>query len=587
MTATPVWFGPAARPLFGWLHTPPGGRARAGVVICPPFVREHLQAHYTLRLLAEELERRDIASLRFDYDGMGDSAGDNRDRRRLAAWLGSIHHGVGLLSAAGVPAVSLVGMRIGATLAAQAASGMGRVPQLVLWDPCVSGRSYLREQAAVAQLALRREPQPGDGSSDTPGLRFTRETVEEMQSLGLDRLEGPVAERLLVLTREDRERADKATAALGVGVVEHREATGQGALMDRNMPWLQIPCSLVSDVADWLDEGAPETSAPVRTPAPAGRAVVAATPDGLPIVEQPVSVGSSGLFGIVTEVPGCVGPGPAAVFINVSNGHHVGPNRMWVDLARRWAAQGIRSLRFDLSGIGDSPVRRPGQEPFVARAPEAFADVEDAARAASPEDPRRVVLVGHCASAYQAIDSALELGVAGVVALNPVLTFVPPELERRQPLDGHRRAALPRTPLVESFHATGRLSALRERAPSLGWRVRLWSHPRRRPGAWLRTLTRAGTDVLVVNGEREHRPFRLGMSRRRQARLERTGLLRIEYRQDLEHGLLLGDQRAMVTELVTAHVLDRFAPRRGSPGTAGASIDRGARHPATLAPEPA
>lgn len=587
MTATPVWFGPAARPLFGWVHTPPGGRARAGVVICPPFIREHLQAHYTLRLLAEELERRDIAALRFDYDGMGDSAGDARDPHRVAAWLASVHHGMRLLSDAGVPAVSLVGMRIGATLAAQAAFERGRVPQLVLWDPCVSGRSYLREQAAVAQLALRREPEPGDRSSDTPGLRFSEETVGEMRDLNLERLRTPVADRVLLLSREDRERAGGVMASLGAAGVEQREATGQAALMDRGMPWLEIPYGLLSGVADWIDDGAPGSSVPVRIPPQAGQAVVGATPDGSPIVERPVSIGPAGLFGIVTEVPGQVGPGPAAVFVNVANGHHVGPNRMWVDLARQWAAHGIRSLRFDLSGVGDSPVRRPAQEPFVARAAEAFADVADAANAIAPHDPRQVVLIGHCASAYQAIDSALELGVAGVVALNPVLSFVPPELERHQPLDAHRRAALPRTPLIESFHGTGRLSALRERVPSLGWRVRLWSHPGRRPGAWLRTLATAGTDVLVVNGEREHRPFRLGMSRYRRARLERTGLLRIEYRPELEHGLLLGDQRAMVADLVTAHVVDRFARRRTPPGADGVALDLGVEHPAAMAPEPA
>lgn len=586
MTATPVWFGPAARPLFGWFHAPPMQRARGGVVICPPFIREHLQAHYTLRLLAEALESRGLAVLRLDYDGMGDSAGDGRDPARVASWLASVRRGIDLLATAGIRDISLVGMRIGATLAAHAAADRGAVHQLVLWDPCVSGRGYLREQGAVTSLALRGAPRWKDGSVDTPGLLFTPEAAGEMRGLDVSRVPGPVAERVLVLTRDGRERSEEAMARLGAAGAEHRAAAGQADLMDVEMPWLQLPYALISDVADWLGEGAAREPTPVRAPPPAGPAVVGHTPEGWPVVERPVFVAPAGLFGMVTEVPGRVRPGPAGVFISVANGHHVGPNRMWVELARRWAATGMRSIRFDLSGVGDSPVRWAGQEHFVARSPEAFADVADVARAVSPANPRDVVLVGHCASAYQAFESALELGVAGVVALNPVLTFVPPELERHQPLDGRRRVALPRTPFVESFHGTGRLSRVREHLPSLGWWIRLWSHPRRRPGSWLRTILAAGTDVLVVNGERENRPFRLGMTRPLRARLERTGRLRIEYQPRLEHGLLLAEQRAMVADLVTRHVVGRSRPPQAHPGDGARAGLEQALTATTLADDP-
>lgn len=48
---------------------------------------------------------------------------------------------------------------------------------------------------------------------------------------------------------------------------------------------------------------------------------------------------------------------PVVLLSNVGLNHRVGPFRMWVDLARQLAEQGIASLRFDSSGLGDSRQR--------------------------------------------------------------------------------------------------------------------------------------------------------------------------------------------------------------------------------------
>jgi pimeloyl-ACP methyl ester carboxylesterase len=48
------------------------------------------------------------------------------------------------------------------------------------------------------------------------------------------------------------------------------------------------------------------------------------------------------------------------LFWNVGLNHRVGPNRSWVEFARALAELGFASLRFDLSGLGDSEPRRDG-----------------------------------------------------------------------------------------------------------------------------------------------------------------------------------------------------------------------------------
>ena len=48
---------------------------------------------------------------------------------------------------------------------------------------------------------------------------------------------------------------------------------------------------------------------------------------------------------------------PAVLMSNVGLNHRVGPFRLWVEVARALAAQGVASLRFDSSGLGDSRQR--------------------------------------------------------------------------------------------------------------------------------------------------------------------------------------------------------------------------------------
>ncbi len=593
MTVLPVWFGPADRPLFGWFHAPSSGRARAAAVLCAPFARDYTQSHFALRLVAEKLEAQEIAVLRFDYDGMGDSAGNNDDPDRVAAWLRSTADAIAFVRSAGAERVSLVGMRIGATLAAWVAADDGGVDQLVLWDPSVSGRAFLREQQAVSALTLGVTEKLPDGSIDTPGLVYRPEVIRDLRKLRLEGLPRTSARRVLVLTRADRDPNSDVMAGLGSESVEHAECVGQAALMDVGPPFQKLPYETIDLVADWVSKGSGDAASPIREVAQASAVVVGRDPMGRAIVERPVFVAPAGLFGMLTEVPGASDNGPVALFLSVANEHHIGPARLWVDLARRWAGFGLRGLRLDMSGLGESPVRHPEQQRFVARAPEAFVDIADAARAVSPDNPQNVLLVGLCSSAYQAIDSALELRPAGVVVINPVLRFIPAEVQSGLPMDPRRTAALPRKPVAVALNDNAPISALRRRFPGLrrrvrqwaqpgrqsswclqltmglGWRARMLARPRSRPSSWLQTLVGNGTDVLLVAGERETRPIRFGSTKRLLARLARTGKFRFDYIPDLDHALLIGSHRDMAADIVTAHLVDRFAscPTTADPET--------------------
>ena len=80
--------------------------------------------------------------------------------------------------------------------------------------------------------------------------------------------------------------------------------------------------------------------------------------------EKTVLLGESkNLVGVVTNpLRECEGQDrPAIILLNSGLLHRVGPNRVYVKLARELAEDGFIVLRFDLSGIGDSRVPNDGQ----------------------------------------------------------------------------------------------------------------------------------------------------------------------------------------------------------------------------------
>ena len=113
----------------------------------------------------------------------------------------------------------------------------------------------------------------------------------------------------------------------------------------------------VKKIVTWLTAGARGRPQPVRAPSGNAIAVVGTSPLGSSVRETFVRVPPAGLFGVVSEPTASLSDAPSVIFLSVANQPGVGPNRLWVELSRQWAYQGVRSFRLDLSGLGDSPSR--------------------------------------------------------------------------------------------------------------------------------------------------------------------------------------------------------------------------------------
>jgi len=145
-----------------------------------------------------------VCTLRFDYDGTGDSAGTGNEPRRVRSWLESITTAVATMRASGVGSVFVVGMGLGATLAALVGEADGNIDGIVLWDPEPSGKAYLSRQRALSALSFNVSTVTTDGSVDAPGILFDALTTADLRKLDLSNLSESQT-RMLVLVRPDRD----------------------------------------------------------------------------------------------------------------------------------------------------------------------------------------------------------------------------------------------------------------------------------------------------------------------------------------------------------------------------------------------
>ncbi len=127
------------------------------------------------------------------------------------------------------------------------------------------------------------------------------------------------------------------------------------------------------------------------------------------------------LFGVLTEPLG-VRRELTGVLLNAGFQRRTGPNRMWVELARRWAAFGVATLRLDTHGTGDFD----SEDPMPGRVKDWYKQVYVEQPCAALEMlaerglPPRFLVLGMCAGGYCSANVALaDERVASVVMLNP------------------------------------------------------------------------------------------------------------------------------------------------------------------------
>lgn len=419
MRGEPTWFGPERSRLFGVVHSPEGGTARAGVIICPPLGRQHLYSYRGLKLLAQELCAKGFAVLRFDYPGTGDSAGAQSHDSAVSDFVEGIRTAVEYMKTAGVQRVSLVGVRAGALLAAVAAESLAGLECLVLWDPVTDGRRYLREQQSLYRVTVS-EGGPNELPDEVGAVQLLGMPLSSAAAAELSGLKMPstiTTPRVLVLSRPENVGDRRLAGLCDMPACEAQVISGQAEFLEPRSVFFRIPTDTVAGIEKWLDANSTSEMVAFR-PDVVGSAVVEVLPDGREIIESFAELGPDRLFAIRTAIVGTRADGPTVLIHNTACEHRVGSGRIWPDSARELATLGVNVVRYDRRGVGETGVANDQYTGIHSTA--AQSDVTAAVHALAVP-PHHLMMTGICSGAWNSAYAGSRYGARVVVLLNLLL----------------------------------------------------------------------------------------------------------------------------------------------------------------------
>ncbi|HEY3847132.1 MAG TPA: alpha/beta hydrolase [Acetobacteraceae bacterium] len=402
---------------FGVLHPADGPR---GVLICGTLGDEALSVYRPLVFLAERFAAAGTPALRLEYYGAGDSGGEDGETGRFQAWLSGIAAGVRWLrETCGVGPVTLVGVRIGAVLAARAACELDDIEALILLSPVSNGHRFLRgltlrahTNAEIWQVESRID----DGCwFEAHGLRLDRPTRDALDRLDVAKLPRCPAPRALILDQRDSPAGGMLAEQLQrLGTAVTSEAGDELDSMLRDPHENAVPHDAFARAVTWHRESLPRRAGESRAGA-VQKSPVLTTGFGQ---ETPVRFGPDGtLFGILSSPAHPRDNAPPVLIANTGANPRYGNARGAVAMARWLAANGIASLRVDGSGIGDSAIEtgERGRPYSIQGDRDLTACIDELARRfAMP-----ALLLGMCSGAFHALRAAYEdRRIAGLMLVN-------------------------------------------------------------------------------------------------------------------------------------------------------------------------
>lgn len=217
---TPFFFGDADQPLYGVHHEPTGHSTRdSALLVCHSLGREYMRTHRGMMMFSEQMAQSGYHVLRFDYFATGDSYGLDGEGR-LERWIEDISvAGQEIKDLAGVDKLSVVGLRLGASLACIAAAH-NRMDKLVMWDPIVDGAEYIERlerfsrdyYSDLERFPVSRFNEIDAGAHDLLGNTWPpamRSSVAGINLLAIDSLQ--VGDASLVLSEDQPAYAELET----------------------------------------------------------------------------------------------------------------------------------------------------------------------------------------------------------------------------------------------------------------------------------------------------------------------------------------------------------------------------------------
>ena len=298
-------------------------------------------------------------------------------------------------------AVLLLG---GGALTAAVLGWPGDAPEVALLVPgvvaLVGGALLLLARTRIAvtdtDVVLRFRP--------LPARRIDRRRIAEVAVV--EALTYPARSGPTIAVVRPGSRAPRA-----LGGAEVLEVPGTAELLDGTSIDARIPGAAVARIVDRLDAWAPAVATPTTAPA---LDEVLDVDDR--VAERILRIGPHGLFAVETVSSAQDEDAPVVVLHNGGAEHRTGATDYQVDLARALARDGVRVVRVDRRGTGESSPVHADEQAFLFA--QEWLDDQRAVVAALRVPAERLAIVGMCAGAWLA-GRAVEEHPRLVVEISP------------------------------------------------------------------------------------------------------------------------------------------------------------------------
>lgn len=415
-----VWLRSASgAQFFSWIHGPSTDTAKCvGVIIVGPIGPEYMHSHRTLRFLADELARRGFTCLRYDPVGMGNSSHDLGDNAIADHWVGTLVAARDFFKASlAIDRTVVVSLRSGALIANELLTTQS-VEGAVFWYPYLKGSALVRDLQIIDSMLHMNST--ATAFIEAGGYPLYPTAQDYLNSVDLLKSVPQQLTHALIInnaTQPPTKKLQQVLVAQGVAVSQ-QDMSGLERMMKQS-EITEVPEDNVAAIGSWLAQTFPDQQ----------QNLLSSSKPGLPHTNEnfrEISLqlpAERPIFGVLTEaLPPCTSK-PLVVFVNGGSGHHVGPNRLYVDICRRLAADGFNSVRLDLSNLGDSAkdITPESHNPYALTAAD---DIQAAlALLRSAHGYKSFIVTGLCSGAHNSFQAALALqsdAVREIILINPL-----------------------------------------------------------------------------------------------------------------------------------------------------------------------
>lgn len=238
------------------LHLPAGGGRLPAALLLHGFTGTKVETHRMFVKLSRQLAAHGVASLRFDFRGSGDSAGEFEDltlRSEIADTMEAIRF-LARHKRVNSRRLALVGMSFGATVASYVAGReRNRVRSLALWAPVAEGAGILDDLSTPEAVASLAQTGMADFWGNQVGVGFIRQFAEMKPLREVVKSKCPV---LIVHGQEDEtvpvEHAEMYERALRSPKRLVKKVIVPGA--NHNFSRLIWERRVLTETVDWLGE---------------------------------------------------------------------------------------------------------------------------------------------------------------------------------------------------------------------------------------------------------------------------------------------------------------------------------------------